>query len=120
MADAADRNADPDQLRLMLQSLFALVVGKNGSKLKRSLDQISPDVNGSSAPVAGSMTGNAVSLSHVTSLLSQRLDRVVIDKTNLTGRFDLQLQWTPDIEENPLSPEGIQSHQRQRTLHDLR
>jgi uncharacterized protein (TIGR03435 family) len=134
-ARAADRNSDPDQLRLMLQSLFedrfqlrihremqlsnvyALVVGKKGSRLKSSLDQISPDVNGPSAPgagpnrgvirmVAGSMTGNAVPLSHVTSLLSNRLDRIVIDKTNLTGRFDLQLQWTPDIEENPLSPGG--------------
>lgn len=101
-AKAADRNTDPDQLRLMLQSLFAdrfqlrihremkqssvyaLVVGKSGSKLKLSSDQTSPDANGPSAPgagpnrgvirlVAGSMIGNAVSLSHVTSLLSNRL-----------------------------------------------
>lgn len=92
-------------------------MGKSGSKLKLSSDQTSPDVSGPSAPgagpnrgvirmIAGSMIGNAVSLSHVTSLLSNRLDRAVIDKTNLTGRFDILLQWTPDIGENRLAPQG--------------
>ena len=70
-ARAADRNADSDQLRLMLQSLFAdrfklalhretrqanvyaLVVAKGGPKIKLSADQISPDVNGPSPPGAG-------------------------------------------------------------------
>jgi len=134
-AKAADRNADPDQLRLMLQSLFAdrfklvlhretrqsniyvLVTAKGGPRIRVSLDQISPTVNGPSAPGAGpnrgvmrmgggSVIGNAVPLSLFASLLSQRLDRPVVDKTNLTGRFDIQLQWTPDVGENPLSPSG--------------
>ena len=39
--------------------------------------------------------GNAVMLSLFTRLLSQRLDRTVVDKTNLDGRFDIQLYWLP-------------------------
>lgn len=134
-ARAADPKTPPDQVRLMLQSLFrdrfklavhhetrqsnvyALVVAKGGPKIKLSADQTSPDVNGPSPPGAGpnhgairigagSMIGNAVPLSRFTNLLSQRLDHVVIDETNLHGRFDLRLQWTPDIGDNPLSPTG--------------
>jgi bla regulator protein blaR1 len=134
-AKAADPKTPPDQMRLMLQSLladrlklavhheiklsniYALVVAKGGPKIKLSADQTSPDVDGP-APEgagpnhgairigAGSMIGNAVPLSRFATLLSQRLDRTVIDKTNLTGRFDIRLQWTPDVGENPLSPSG--------------
>jgi uncharacterized protein (TIGR03435 family) len=39
-------------------------------------------------------------------LLSQRFDRPIIDKTNLAGRFDLQMQWMPDIGESPVDPTG--------------
>lgn len=134
-ARAADRKADPDQLRLMLQSLladrfklalhretrqsniYALVVAKGGPKIKLSADQLSLDVNGPSPPGAGpnhgairigggSLVGNAVPLSLLIGVLSQRLDRPVIDKTNLTGRFDIRLQWTPDVGESSLSPGG--------------
>jgi uncharacterized protein (TIGR03435 family) len=135
-ARAADRTTPPEQLKLMLQSLFAdrfklsvhreikksnvynLVVAKGGPKIKLSADQTPTDINGP-APTgagpnhgairlgAGSMIGNAVPLSRFANLLSQRLDRVVIDKTNLTGRFDIRLQWTSDLGENPLSPTGL-------------
>jgi uncharacterized protein (TIGR03435 family) len=133
---ADDPKAGFDQLRLMLQSLlqdrfklrvhfetkvspvYDLVVGKRGPKIKLSVDQTSPDVNGPSPLEAtgpnhgafrfgpGSMIGNAVHLSLFTRFLSQRLDRQVIDKTNLSGRFDIQLRWTPDIGENPLDLGG--------------
>jgi uncharacterized protein (TIGR03435 family) len=132
-ARAADPKTPPDRLKLMLQSLFAdrfkllvhretklsnvyvLVVAKGGPKITLSADQTSSDVNGPSAPGAGpnhgairlgsgSMIGNAAPISRFANLLSQRLDRTVIDKTNLTGRFDIRLQWTPDVGENPLDP----------------
>ncbi len=132
---AEDPAADPDQLRLMMQSLledrfqlklhsetkeasvYALVVGKDGPKIKLSADQISPTVNGPAPSGAGpnhgamrlgrgSLTGNAVALSLFIRLLSQQLNRTVIDKTNLTGRFDIQMQWTPDVGEESLGPGG--------------
>jgi len=130
-----DPKADPEQLRLMLQSLledrfqlklhhekkeapvYALVVAKNGPKIKPVADQTSPTVNGP-APAGkgpnrgairigrGSLVGNAVMLSLFARFLSQRLDRLVIDRTNLPGRFDIQLSWTPGVGESPLDPGG--------------
>ena len=132
---AEDRNADFDQLRLMLRALFedrfklklhretkrsnvyALVVAKGGAKLKLSADQVSPDVNGPAAPGAGpnygvirigagNLIGNAAPLSRFVTQLSQRLDRPIIDRTKLTGRFDIQLKWAPDAGESPFDPGG--------------
>jgi uncharacterized protein (TIGR03435 family) len=134
-AKAADPKTPPDRLRLMLQSLFGdrfklavhresklsnvydLVVAKGGPRITLSAYQTSPNVEGPSQPAAGpyqgairlgagSMIGNAAPISQFVSLLSQRLDRTVIDKTNLTGSFDIRLQWAPDVGENPLSPAG--------------
>jgi uncharacterized protein (TIGR03435 family) len=134
-AKAADPKAGPDQVRLMLQSLledrfklklhretressvYALVVDKGGLKMKPSADQTSADVDGPSPPGAGpnhggirigsgSLIGNGVAMPLLVRMLSQRLDRTIVDKTDLTGRFDLQLQWTPDVGETPFSPGG--------------
>ena len=132
---AENPRADPDQLRLMLQSLledrfqlelhrgneqapiYALVVAKDGPKINLAPDQTSPPVNGPAQQGAGpnrgamrigggSLVGNAVTLSLFTRLLSQRLDRTVVDKTNLDGRFDIRLYWTPDVGEVALDPGG--------------
>ena len=128
-----DRSADPDRLRLMLQALledrfqlklhretrdsavYDLTPAKGGIKIKPSADQ-SAAIDGPSATGApnhgnmrvgaGSLTGNAVTLTLFAKLLSQRLDRPIIDKTNLAGRYDIRLQWTPDPGENPLDPGG--------------
>jgi len=130
-ARAEDPHAGPDQIRLMLQSLledrfhlrlhremrqspiYALVVAKGGPKIKLSADQTSPDVNGPSPPGsplpnhgairfgAGSFLANAVPLEFFCRMLSQRLDRFVIDQTKLPGRYDFLLQWKPDPGERP-------------------
>ncbi len=124
---ADDPKADFDQLRLMLRSLledrfglrvhretrttavYALVVDKNGLRMRRSADQLSPDVDGPSAPGSalpnhgalrfgpGSVIGNAVEIPFFCSaFLSDATERVVVDRTKLTGRFDIQLHWTPE------------------------
>jgi uncharacterized protein (TIGR03435 family) len=132
---AEDPKADPSQLRLMLQSLledrfqlklhsetreapvYALVVTNGGPKIKLVADQTTPTVNGPAQPGAGpnrgamrigggSLVGNAVMLSLFARLLSQRLDRSVIDRTHLNGRFDIKLNWTPDVGETSLDPGG--------------
>jgi uncharacterized protein (TIGR03435 family) len=98
-------------------SVYALVVSKGGPKIKLSSDQISPDVNGPAPPGAGpnrgvvrigegNLIGNAVPLSRLAANLYERLDRLVIDKTNLTGRFDIQLRWAPGPGESAFDPGG--------------
>jgi uncharacterized protein (TIGR03435 family) len=127
---AENPKADPEQLRLMLRSLFedrfklkvhretkegpvyALVLAKGGAKIKLSRDQSPENVDGPVPPGAGpnhgairigagNLVGNAVTLSWFATMLSQRLDRLIVDKTNLTGRYDIRLQWTPNAGEYP-------------------
>jgi uncharacterized protein (TIGR03435 family) len=127
---AENPKADPEQLRLMLRSLFedrfklkvhretkegpvyALVLAKGGAKIKLSRDQSPENVDGPAPPGAGpnhgairigagNLVGNAVTLSWFATMLSQRLDRLIVDKTNLTGRYDIRLQWTPNAGEYP-------------------
>jgi uncharacterized protein (TIGR03435 family) len=130
-----DKTADPDRLRLMLRSLledrfrlklhmetreapmYALMVAKGGLKIKLAADQISAEVNGPSKPGAGpnhgairfgpgTMMGNAANWSLFVRFLSQRLDRPVVDRTGLSGRYDFLLQWTPEVGEARVDPGG--------------
>jgi uncharacterized protein (TIGR03435 family) len=130
-----DLKADPDRLRLMLQSLledrfklklhretkvasvYALVMEQGDSKMQRSADQSNEEVNGPSPAGAGPnhgairigmgrMIGNAATMPLFARMLSQRLDRLVVDSTGLSGRFDIQLHWTPGAGEVPYGPGG--------------
>jgi len=37
-----------------------------------------------------------MTMAQLASNLSSRVNRVVVDKTGMTGNFDLNLEWTPD------------------------
>jgi len=77
-------------------SVYAIVVGKTGPKLTKSAGNPSglpglffrglgnlPATNATMADFAGTMQAAV-------------LDRPVVDQTELEGRFDFQLKWTPD------------------------
>jgi uncharacterized protein (TIGR03435 family) len=49
----------------------------------------------------GQMTGTAVPVTTIVNTLAQTLGRPVIDKTGLTGLFDISVQWTPGAEQAP-------------------
>ncbi len=124
---AEDSSANYAQLRLMMQSLladrfklrlhrqtrqssvYALVVAKDGPKIKSAPDQTSPDVVGAATSPGdgpsrggiligpGMLSANAVILSQFAKVIAPELDRFVIDRTNLAGRFDLRLRWSPEL-----------------------
>jgi uncharacterized protein (TIGR03435 family) len=130
----------PEQRRLILQPLLAdrfklkvhtetkqlpvyeLVVAKGGSKLKEAIvgdiyanGIKGPDGVGRGGMVRmgrGQLTAQGVPMSSVVNMLSQQLHRTVIDKTGLTGKYDLELNWTPDEGEGmgPPPPGGGQPH----------
>ena len=78
--------------------IYALVVAKGGPKMR-----VAKDANHGPRIMArkghleaqGVTTGDLVN--SLTRILSNELGRIVVDKTNLTGAYDLILNWTPEI-----------------------
>jgi uncharacterized protein (TIGR03435 family) len=124
------KKLSPEQRRSMLQPALAdrfklkvhtetkqlpvyeLVVAKGGSKLKEASpgDTYANGIkgpDGTSRPgmmrfSPGQLTAQAVPMTSLTNLLSQQLHRTVLDKTGLTGKYDLELNWTPDQGADPM------------------
>jgi uncharacterized protein (TIGR03435 family) len=44
----------------------------------------------------GHMSGGWLQMSAITNLLQSLTERVVVDRTGLDGRFDVDLEWSPD------------------------
>jgi len=80
--------------------VYELVVAKDGPKLTASAvpppDAANPDPFGKMDVHNTDMTATGVTLSQLAGNLSFPLDRAVIDKTGLTGRYDFRLRWTAD------------------------
>ena len=97
--------------------IYALVASRNGLKIKPSKDQTLwagdyPDGSPDGQPLSGAspselapgrFVGEAIPISMFVNLLSGPLDRVVINKTGLTGRFDIDLRYTPGPGQAPFA-----------------
>jgi uncharacterized protein (TIGR03435 family) len=114
-AKAADGAATPDQLQTMVQLLLkerfgltyrretregrvlALVVAKGGHKLKPVECVPTPDgvPCGSFRASTGRIEGK-LTMAQFATRLGRSLRENVVDRSNLTGMFDLTLEWTPD------------------------
>jgi uncharacterized protein (TIGR03435 family) len=94
-----------DRLKLVLHRekrelrYLALVVGKNGPKMQRSIDE-SPQSRDNSAG-HGRVTGNQVPMPLLASFLSRSEHEIVVDATGLTGSFQVKLQWKPGTAGSP-------------------
>ena len=124
-----DRPVTWGQMRLMFQSLladrfkltfhrqtkealiYALVPGKSGLRIELSPDQTpwtgdhpdEPGTTGANMDIrAGSLTGDSVPLAMFVNFLSGQVGRPVVNKTGFTGRYAIELRWTPDTA--PASP----------------
>jgi uncharacterized protein (TIGR03435 family) len=124
-----------DPIRFMLQSLLAdrfklkvsyaskempiyvLVVAKNGPKLTQStitpansgdsnLQGATPEGPHMGITGRGEITGNDVPLKLLADILSHQLGRQVLDKTGLTGNYDVRLKWSPDETQPPSGPDN--------------
>jgi len=72
---------------------YALVVSKNGVKLREGDP---PLPGGGTSTNCGVMKGTRATIANLAVVLSRQLSRPVIDRTNLTGKYDFELVWLPD------------------------
>jgi len=99
--------ADRFQLRVHREtrtfSVYDLVITKGSVKMKESAPGSS--TRPASAPLTGcyhTSIGNGLRIEHdctmqdIANILQGPSGRTIVDKTKLTGRYDLDLHWTPD------------------------
>jgi uncharacterized protein (TIGR03435 family) len=106
---------DLGTIRLMIQSLLAdrfklvvhrstreekvyeLVVKKGGSSMKKAEGPSKDGRMGLWVEKGDEITGVASAMPPFVSYLSQQLQHIVIDKTNLTGKYNFVLKWRPNL-----------------------
>ena len=104
--------AKSEELRSMMQSLladrfklkshedskeapaYALVVGKNGPKLKPS--EAGAEGRSMMRMDHGQLTATKVTMDGLANQLANNVGRPVVNQTGLTGEYDVELEWTPD------------------------
>lgn len=104
----AEGNPAPPLVRVMLQNLLVerfkltlhkesrelplywLVVGKNGLKIRETAEEAGPN-----QIRRGSLNTNQT-MAGLARLFSLWLERVVIDRTGLQGKYEIKLEWVPE------------------------
>jgi len=107
--------------------VYALVLGKTGSRMKLSADQTpeptcqrrifnpgGPQPRGTLMPSRSgdsniALTGSAIPIATLANSLEGYVDRPVVDQTNLKGLFDLRLEFSRPV---PASPNVAASTER--------
>lgn len=75
--------------------IFALVTSTGGPKF--ALAKNAGDLSLSGVHVGdGKLKATNIPMSFLANTLSNRVDSIVLDKTGLTGRYDLQMSWSPE------------------------
>jgi uncharacterized protein (TIGR03435 family) len=90
------------------QPVYALSIARNSPKLAEAKP------GEGAVPFQwerGHISGQSVPMSTLASALTQTLGRTVLDKTGLTGKYDVTLDWTPEDASDPLSKGPEESRQ---------
>lgn len=96
--------------------IYSLLVAKTGSKLTPHAGEGDPSTSISNNSGRTSITARNMSVAHLADLLSGKVDRVVIDHTELPGNYDLTLQWAPNPTEESTEPSLFAALQEQLGL----
>jgi uncharacterized protein (TIGR03435 family) len=73
--------------------IYALTVGKDGPKLAEAKDATLNQGLGNMIVPPGKLTARGATMALFVQILTENLDRPVIDKTNLTGHYDFDLTY---------------------------
>jgi bla regulator protein blaR1 len=110
---------DRDDLKLMMQGLladrfklkfhretkelpvYALVVGKSGPKL-HATEASGGEMKQFQRMGRGQIELQGANMGGLADALSSLVGRNVLDKTGISGNYDIKLEWTPDESESPM------------------
>jgi uncharacterized protein (TIGR03435 family) len=77
-------------------SLYEMVIAKSGSRLSPSKCHFGEDSTcGRYTWNANDISGTGIELADFASMLTDAVDFPVVDKTGMSGRFDVKLHWAP-------------------------
>jgi len=71
--------------------------------------ELQPGARAGVQSTCGHMTGTHALMSNLTLYLSRQLNRPVLDRTGLTGRYNFELSWTPELAPCPDSADNAPS-----------
>jgi uncharacterized protein (TIGR03435 family) len=103
------------------QSVYFLVPGKTGPRLKKSLPPDDPNIQQTRGdrPAAqitrGGIMGHSMDMGMLAGSLAAVAGYQVLDRTDLTGMYDINLKWTPE-DNNAFAPELFTAIQEQLGL----
>ena len=124
----------PDQLGPMLQNLLAerfrfqfhretrelsvlaLVVTKGGPKMKPKQEDETPGMNTHAGHGVSQLIATGSTMDLFAAYVGNRLGRIVIDKTGLTGSYDFTLEWAPEQGSDSPAPSLVTALQEQLGL----
>ena len=72
--------------------VYLLTVGKNGAKLNAHNE----GVGSKTRKGCGHLAGTRLTMDTIATVLSRQFERDVLNRTGLPGKYDFQLDWTPD------------------------
>ena len=84
--------------------VYELVIAKGGSKIQESKTSDAATAGRGGMGLkgrGGPLSARDVPISNLVGLLSMLLNRTVVDKTGLAGKYDFTLNWTPDESNDP-------------------
>ena len=80
--------------------IYSLTVAKGGPRLTENTAGGDTSTHLTNNAQRSSLISTHISIPNLAGLLARRLDRTVLDKTGLTGSYDLKLEWSPDLSED--------------------
>jgi uncharacterized protein (TIGR03435 family) len=82
--------------------VYVLVVSKDGPKLTAHND----GTGSGTRKACGHLAGKRLTIDTIATVLSRQFERDVLNRTGLPGKYDFQLDWTPDSGPCPLAPDS--------------
>jgi uncharacterized protein (TIGR03435 family) len=100
-------------------TVYALVLEKNqkgGPKLKAKAEDERTAMNAHGGNGKSQLVGTGVSMGALASYVGNRLGRIVVDKTGLSGSYDFTLEWAPDEAPDSSAPSLVTALREQLGL----